>query len=54
MRKKLQEALDEIDRKKGEIENVNIKIEEVKKESELGKLIIKMQLEYLKSMKKGF
>jgi len=29
-------------------------IEEVKKESELGKLIIKVQLEYLRSMKKGF
>lgn len=27
---------------------------EVKNETELGKLIIKMQLEYLRSMKKGF
>ena len=29
-------------------------VNEVKNESELGKLIIKMQLEYLRSMKKGF
>ena len=37
MRKKLQEALDEIDRKKKEIENVNIQIEEVKKERDKAK-----------------
>ena len=29
-------------------------VREVKNETELGKLIIKMQLEYLRSMKKGF
>ncbi|MCD6247313.1 MAG: hypothetical protein J7J87_02665 [Candidatus Diapherotrites archaeon] len=29
-------------------------IEEVKKETELGKIIMKMQLEYLRAMKRGF
>jgi hypothetical protein len=29
-------------------------VREVKNETELGRLIIKMQLEYLKSMKRGF
>jgi len=29
-------------------------IEEVKNDTELGKLVVKMQIEYLKSMKTGF